>query len=302
MSTTEPTVITEPGVYDLDDATYHADPVPGGSLSNSGAKLLLPPSCPAIFRWHADHPEPPKKAFDIGTAAHKLVLGDGPELVCVDAENWRTKAAQEKRDRAYAIGAVPLLAADYERVEAMAAALRRHPVASALFDPARGRPEQSLFWRDADTGIWRRARLDWLPDPAGRRLVIGDYKSCASAEPGAVAKAMAKYGYYRQAPWYLDAVTALGLAGDHPPAFVFCFQEKDPPHLITIAQPNDDAMTWGRAMNRKALDVYRDCTRKGEWPAYSSDVISVALPRWAEYEHEAAYADGYFDDTTEETP
>ena len=43
-------VVDEPGVYDgLDEAAYHADPVPGGSLSASGAKLLLPPSCPALY-------------------------------------------------------------------------------------------------------------------------------------------------------------------------------------------------------------------------------------------------------------
>ncbi|MBO0827768.1 MAG: hypothetical protein J2P24_08300 [Streptosporangiales bacterium] len=50
-------MITEPGVYNLPAAVYHADPVPGGSLSQSGAKKLLPPSCPALYRYWADHPE-----------------------------------------------------------------------------------------------------------------------------------------------------------------------------------------------------------------------------------------------------
>ena len=46
------------GVYDgMDEDAYHADPVPGGSLSASGAKLLLPPSCPALYHYRRDHPK-----------------------------------------------------------------------------------------------------------------------------------------------------------------------------------------------------------------------------------------------------
>ena len=40
----------ELGVYDLPAAAYHRDPVEGGSLSASGAKKLMPPSCPALFK------------------------------------------------------------------------------------------------------------------------------------------------------------------------------------------------------------------------------------------------------------
>lgn len=47
--TTTTWTITEPGVYDLPAEVYHADPVEGGSLSSTGARKLLPPSCPG---WH----------------------------------------------------------------------------------------------------------------------------------------------------------------------------------------------------------------------------------------------------------
>ena len=55
----------QPGVYEMDEATYHQDPVPGGSLSASGAKLLLPPSCPALYAWRRDHPKVSAE-FDFG--------------------------------------------------------------------------------------------------------------------------------------------------------------------------------------------------------------------------------------------
>jgi hypothetical protein len=85
----------------------------------------------------------------------------------------------------------------------MAAALRAHPLAGKLLDPDRGTPEQSLFWTDERTGVWRRARLDALPHPAAGRMIIADYKTCDSAKPRACAKSIANYGYNMQGAAYM---------------------------------------------------------------------------------------------------
>lgn len=281
-------VITEPGVYELDEATYHRDPVPWGSLSNSGAKMLLPPGCPALFRYWTDNPRPPKKAYDLGHAAHRQVLGVGPEIICVDAADWRTKAAQQRRGRAHEIGAVPLLVADYERVQAMAAALRAHPFAGLLLDPDGARVEQSLFWADPDTGVTRRARLDVIRRLPDGRTVVVDYKSTVSAQPEACSKAMHSYGYYRQGAWYLDGATTLCLA-DEDAAFLLVWQEKEPPHLVTVTQPNQFALNLGRDDSRRALETYADCVAAGHWPGYAEDIIPLALPRWVERQYEETY-------------
>lgn len=270
-------VITEPGVYDLPDYVYHSDPVPGGSLSQSGAKKLLPPNCPALFRYWADHPEEHKQVFDFGKAAHRMVLGTGATLAVIDAEDWKTKRAQQERRDAYAAGEVPLLTREYEVVQAMAAALREHPFASALF--TNGRPEQSLFWLDGD--VMRRAMLDWLPNPTNGRIVVPDYKTCVSAEPGKLSKTIADYGYAQQHGWYLDALRALGLA-DETAAFVFVFQEKTPPYLITVAQVDVTALRIGQHLNRRAIDLYAECVANDRWPGYSDDVAVVSLPPYIE--------------------
>jgi hypothetical protein len=260
---------------------YHADPVPGGSLSSSGAKLLLPPSCPARYRYERDHPPPPKPEYDVGHAAHHLVLGDdGPDVVVIDAEDWRTKAARDQRDAAHAAGATPLLRADYERVRAMAAALLEHRIAAALFRPGHGAPERSMFWTDARTGVWRRARVDWLPDPGNSRLVIPDYKTTVSAAPEAIQRAIYNFGYHVQAAWYLDAAAALGL--DVDAVFVFVFQEKVPPYLVTVAQPDTAALRVGYDLGRRAIDTYRECVALDRWPGYSDDVELIGLPAWAQ--------------------
>lgn len=280
-TTTEPTVITTPGVYDIPADLYHRDPVPGGSLSSTGARKLLPPSCPALFRHWQDTVQPPKAAFDIGSAAHKLVLGNGPELAVLDVVAYTTKAARELRDTARARGAVPLKRSEYEPLEAMADAVRRHPVASALFDPANGQPEQSLFWNDQQTGITRRARVDWLPTLGPGRLIIPDYKTCAAADPESIARAVDAHGYHQQAAWYLDGIRALGL-GDRDAAFLFVFQEKTAPYLVNVVELDIVALAVGAAKNRRALEKYAECRESGRWPTWNDDVELVPLPAWAE--------------------
>lgn len=268
--------ITEPGVYDIPFDAYHAHP----SLSSSGARRLLPPSCPALFAYEREHGRPPKKEFDLGHAAHLLVLGQGARLEHIEADNYQTKAAQQQRDRAYADGAIPLLPGQYEQVKAMAAALRNHRAARALFAPGTGLPEQSLFWTDRATGAPLRARLDWLRNPGPGRLIIPDYKTCTSAATEKVGKSLADFGYHQQAAWYEDAVLALGLADEA--AFVLVCQEKTPPYLVNVVQPTPRATQLGRDLNRMAVQIYRQCTETGHWPGYSDDVELVPLPQWAE--------------------
>jgi hypothetical protein len=267
---------TQPGVYDIPADVYHADK---NSLSNSGAKLLLPPSCPAKFRYEQDHGRPPKKEFDFGQAAHQMVLGVGPGIVVVNKTDWRSKSAQAERDAAYLDGAIPLLARDYKRVVAMAKALREHPVARLLFAEGSGLPEQSLYWVDRPTGVLRRARPDWLPHHGGGRLIIPDYKSAQDASTAAAEKAMFEFGYFRQAPWYEDGARALG-ADDV--AFVLVFQEKAPPYLVNVVEPAAIAKRIGRELNRRALEKFAECTAAGVWPGYGDDIKSASLPPWAE--------------------
>jgi hypothetical protein len=279
--------IAQPGVYDMPFDTYLADPVPGGSLSTSGAKTLLK-ACPAIFAYEREHGRPEKAAFDFGHAAHSEILGDGMRIVVVEADDFRTKAAREARDQAYAEGATPLLRKDYQHVQAMGDALRSHPIAAKLLDPDRGTPEQSLFWIDQRTGVWRRARLDSLPHPGLGRMIVVDYKSTDSANPTDCARSIAKFGYHMQGACYLDGIRTLGLADDA--AFLLIFQEKTPPYLISVIEPSVTALRIGHERNQRAIDLFKHCTETNHWPAYVEGIELVDLPFWAEREHEMELA------------
>jgi hypothetical protein len=276
-------IISEPGVYEMSADTYHADPVPDGSLSSSGARRLLPPGCPALYRYEQDHRRRPTKDMNFGSAAHKVVLGAGSALVDIDAGNYRTAAAQATRDEALAAGKIPLLPRERDVVDEMAAALREHPAARALFGGRGGKAEQALFWVDQPTGIWRRALVDWLPARRPGRMVLPDYKTCAKADPDSISKAVYEHGYHQQAVWYGDGVKALGLAGEV--VLVLVFQEKTPPYLVTVVELDVVALKIGAALNRQAIELYRQCRESGQWPGYADDVVRIPLPAWAENRH-----------------
>lgn len=307
------TVITAPGIYpDMPEEEYHADPVPGGSLSASGAKLLLPPKgCPAKFHYQRHRPPPPKDHFDLGTAAHHLVLGVGPEPVELNFDSRRTNKYKEAAAAARADGKIPLLPEQMAQVQDMAAAILDHSDAAALFTPGTGRPEQSLFWHDRfywqEPGghvparthgrkLWRRRRLDWLSHQHLKdgRLVIPDYKTTACSEPDEFMKSVDKFGYHMDAAWSIDAVRAVGLADpddDRDPAFLCVAQEKDPPYVVTVIEMPSKALMFGRELNTVAMSKYAEAERTGRWIGYSDKIVQPALPKYAEYRYEGIIED-----------
>lgn len=269
--------ITEPGVYDITAAQYHADPVPGGSLSASGARKLLPPNCPALFHYELTHRPTPTDDMTFGSAVHKLILGAGAAIREVEADSWRTNAAKAAKKAAHETGLIPLLTDDYADAKVVADSVRKHPLAAKLLTPVSGLPERTLVWRDEETGVWCRAMLDWLPT-AGRIAV--DVKTCASASPDKISRAVHDYGYHIQAAHYLDGMRALGLHDN--PAMAFVFVEKNPPHLVNVAQLNHLALEAGAHYARQARLIYAECKAKGEWPGYGHDIELIELPPWAQ--------------------
>jgi hypothetical protein len=251
--------VTTAGFHDdIPERDYHAD---RASLSVTGAKTLM--RSPALFRHQQDNPVH-KDVFDIGSAAHQLVLGVGPGIAVIPATG-RTKVEQEThkaaKEAARAEGKIPLSADDYTTVRAMADKLSEHTLAMRLLSD--GRPEVSAYAPDEATGIMRRCRFDWLGSS-----VLTDYKSAMSADPRDLAGrygAVRKWGYDCQAAWYTDLARDLG----HPAAaFAFIFQEKTAPYQVTVAYVPDEDLYDARARNRLALERFRDCTAADVWPDY----------------------------------
>lgn len=258
---------------------YHADKT---SISSSGLRALLNPGCPAQFKYDLDNPTAPKKEFDLGNAAHLLVLGEGPELTVIDYPDWRKKDAQDQRDAAYADGKVPLLTKDHDMVHAMAEAIRQHPIAGPLFTPGTGIAERSIYWTDPATGIRCRIRPDWLKILPGLTLCV-DFKTAKDASPDGISKAIRDRAYHQQDAFYTDGVEAAGLA-DEGCRFIFVFQSKTAPYLVTVRELAQQDRDIGRARNHRALRIYAECTATDTWPDWTgpvADIPQISMPTWA---------------------
>ena len=201
------------------------------------------------------------------------MLGAGPELVRIAADEWRTNAVKAEVAAVREAGGVPLKPADWDTVHAMAEALYSHPLAPPLF--AVGAPERSMVWRDEATGVLCRAKADWLR-PDG----IVDYKTCDKADGASLRRAIWNFGYYIQARFYLRGFAA-NLPGQLP-FFTFVAQEKEPPYLVNIVQLSDDYLEIADRRIDEALALYARCVEADDWPGYPCDDIpAIEPPTWA---------------------
>jgi hypothetical protein len=275
-------MIDQPGIYAIPAAEYHADPCVEPSLSSSIAKMLCFDS--ALHAQH-DHPRLNPQAvhedaehFDIGTAAHALLLEGGGNIEPIDFPDWRTKAAKEQRDAARAAGKTPLLAHVCQDVIAMVGALRaqldRHTDGGDLMFTS-GEAELTLIW--IDEGTWCRARTDWL---RSEPFAIDDYKTTsASANPDTWTRTMFAAGFDLQAAWYLRGLRALtGERLDDPATFRFCVQETFAPYAASVIALNPDAMILAEKKCLYALEKWREARATNDWRGYARRTAFATLP------------------------
>ena len=263
-------------VHGLPELEYHA--LPG--LSSTGIKHLL--RSPAHYQWHKNN-RVEKPAFDMGHAVHADALETGLDVVRIEADSWRTKAAQEARDAAHAAGKVPLLAADADRAADIARAVKAHPIAGPLLTS--GQPEVSLLWTDPTTGVDCRGRLDYLRHLNDGRPAIVDVKTTGKSAL-TFSRSVIDYGYDTQAWHYADGyerVTGV------EPVWLWVVVETEPPHGVIVRQASPDVMYVGSLKTRHARELYRDCTEAGVWPSYTPEIEPVDLPAWAVADAERKY-------------
>lgn len=272
--------VEAPQIIDgLSADVYHADKT---SISSSGLRALLNPGCPAQFKYDRDHPQAPKREFDLGNAVHTAVLGEGHDIVeIVGFSDYKKAEARALRDEAYAAGKVPLLPKEKAQVDAMAKAVREHPLAGPLFAPGSGIAERSIYWTDPATGVRCRVRPDWLKQLPGTTLCV-DLKTIKDAAPDTISRAIRDHNYHQQDPLYIDGIEAVGLAPDGC-RFIFVFVSKIPPYLITVRELTDQDRDIGRARNERALRIYAECVATDTWPDWTgpvTEIPQIGMPTW----------------------
>ncbi len=159
---------------------------------------------------------------------------------------------------------------ELETCDAIDRSLRAHPAASALLE-ASFSTELVLIWRDEETGLDCKARLDYLNDDG----VVADLKSTVDASPGGFARAIADHDYYTAAAWYLWGLACVGASAQR---FLHVAVEKDEPHAVGVYELADDDLDLGLTTTRRWLTTLAECKATNNWPAYSGDIQPIRLP------------------------
>jgi hypothetical protein len=281
-------VITAPGIYQISADEYHRDPCETASLSSSIAfKLISESPLHAKFshpRLVADPVREESARMDIGSICHALMLEGENIAVVIDAENYRTKAAQEARDEARLAGKCPILAHEMVEIKAMMENCRTQlaeladPLLRRAFDPQCGSPEQALVWQESN-GIWCRARLDWR---MFTYPVILDYKTTArSAHPHAISRMAAGSGWLLQDAFYRRGFQAI-FGQEIEPDMYFVVQETYCPYALSVFEVSPGDRALAEAQVDYAINTFGDCLKSGIWPGYSNRVERITSPPYVE--------------------
>lgn len=292
--------ITEPGIYDIPEADYHADPCPAPSLSSSIA-IVLAERTPA-HAWKA-HPRlnpnleaQESKEMDFGTAAHALLTGQETVFKIIDPElhknkdggiptGWTNAAMKAARDAAYAAGEVPMLPETWAAVQTMAKAARlqleRTEDLKGLFTPEWGAYEQTLIWQEKN-GIWCRARPDALSHGRG---IMADFKTeGADAGPEAWDRKARTMRYDIQEAFYRRGVRTLF---GKEAAFLFAVQERDPPYALAVHAMTPAKQAKADYEVDRAIQLWGWCLKHNVWPGFNGRTHYHDLKPWEEADLEA---------------
>jgi len=289
MVTTRTTIPTQDGIYSLPEELYRSDLE---SLSYSTAKVLL--KSPKKYHYNLTHrDEKPKRIYDVGHLAHKLILKEGAQIVVLDPEVHgllkdgitvadsprSTKMWKEADADARANGCVPVHIDDYKAAEAMAKEVHDHPLAGPLF--TKGLAEKAFYKRDTETGIMLKGKVDWITQD-GDTLKIVEVKTTNDAHPREFEIRGGKLYYPLQGAFYKHLVQAVG---NHKRVeFVTVVVETEAPHLVSVLKWDTEAMMQGEIWMRQALGILAECRRTDFWPEWSDvdrNVIqSISIPVW----------------------
>lgn len=264
-------------IYDMPAADYHA----AAALGSTSIKTLADPDISMAEARVLMATNEHKAAYDVGTLGHALILeGSLDHLVQrVDADSYRTKAAREERDAAYAAGLIPVNDSEVETilapVERMRDSVMNHPIASQLVTGHKA--EVSAFWEDR--GVQLKGRFDAYHPNRG---VIVDLKCLLSARPSAVQKQISDLGYYIQAQAYLNGAKAVT---GFVPDWFFLVVQKSEPYTVSVHRLHPDALAQAQRRIDFALDRYRQAQETGVWPGYNA-IYEQSLTSWERIKNE----------------
>lgn len=304
---TDTNIIPEIGVFrDVPAAVYHRWEAASASRLN-----VIRQRSPKHMRWEADHPSPSTPALVLGEAVHTLILQPqlwpdryvipGPcEAVLKSGDRKGDRCGSSARGQVngeWLCGKhggesggdsrIVLSSYDVGTVEGMRNAVLSDPWARSLLD-SRTDTELSIVWRDEETGVLCKARMDAACFASS---LVWDLKTTQDASPAGFAKSLANFGYDLQAAHYLEAVQQSRETDYGVSDFCFVCVEKEPPHATAVYRVTDRNLSAVRERRLGLLRAYGECVESGNWPGYSDTIQDIEVPAWEMKKLEASLSE-----------
>lgn len=298
-------LIDKPGVYEVPHWVYHVDPVRIPSLSSTTVRAAIDGSM-----WHAWHQHPrlnprytpkQKDKFDLGSAAHEIMLLDGGRLKVIDAPDYKTKAAQLAKAEARLAHDIPILAHQLDAATDMAHAgfkqIRSSEQHSHAFSPESGKSEVMIVWQELN-GVWCRALLDFLvtPEEKAEFLTIYDYKRTeSSAQKPKFTRHAQSMGYDIQDAFHSRGASVVFGVPEDNVHFWLVPHEAYPPYALNFLNFCEDDRDRAREQIDYIYQVWAGCMMHDVWPGYPMTGERMELPKYAHTDWQEARAVGQWE-------
>ena len=191
-----------------------------------------------------------------------------------DKEEWARLVEEHGKD-------FVLRAPDYDAVVGQGRAVMARPTYAGLL--REGERELAVVWRDQATGVWCKARLDFITVIMDRITVL-DLKGTRDARPDPFSRSINEFGYHYQGAQYLAGLSAHGIA-----ATDYCLMASEwaPPHGCRLYRMSDHLLALAEMKRDAVLARIAEAERTGVWPAYDEDVQVIGILSWAQRDLEA---------------
>lgn len=252
-------------------------------------------------KWEMENPKKPTPAMILGSALHVATLEPArfEQLfhICPPCDR-RTKEGKEFYAEQEKIAGSKLLIRDgssedegnlsaVKNLRGMAKAIRSMKSATPFLNGI-GQNEVSALWKDEETGLMCKARMDrFIPELAALKGLpaIVEIKTSQDASEWGFAKTVDSFYYAAQAACYATAVKAI-TGKDALHIFIAC--ESQAPYDAAVFTLDDQSLQTGLLQYRQMLNRYAECVKLNKWPGYPDKVQILSLPG---YSHKRSYED-----------
>jgi hypothetical protein len=264
----------EPGLYKRGTVDYDAI----DAVNFSTLKYLA--TSPKHYQHRLEEPRDPTAAMLLGTAAHTAILEPVrflADYAVFEGARRSGKAWDEFCEEN--VNKVILKQTEFDSAMRMRDAVRSDPLAMRYLK--RGDAEVTFVWRDAETDILCKGRVDFLSVSVADVMV--DVKTSRDVTPWSFQSSFARMQYHLQAAFYSDGYeTITGRT-----LYAKCIAvEQTEPHDVVVYDLAE-VLDTGRDEYRELLTRLAECREKDLWLGIGANAeVTLRLPVWAAAESE----------------